>query len=99
MPLPSSGGATMMQMLGILEPYDLASMGPTSFWSVHFIGEAGRLAHADRNLYMADPDFVPPPAGLLDRGYLREGSRLIRAGRSLGVARAGRPPRPPGGPR
>src|SRR4030095_15299120 len=76
MPLPSSGGATMLQMLGILEPYDLASMGPTSFWSVHFIGEAGRLAHADRNLYMADPDFVPPPAGLLARAYLRERSRL-----------------------
>jgi len=94
MPLPSSGGPTMLQMLGILEPYDLASMGPMSFWSVHFIGEAGRLAHADRNLYMADPDFVPPPAGLLDRAYLRERSRLIRTDGSLGVARAGSPPAP-----
>ena len=94
MPLPSSGGMTVLQMLGMLEPYDLASMGPASFWSVHFFSEAGRLAHADRSVYMADPDFVPPPAGLLDRGYLRERSRLIRTDGSLGVALPGNPPAP-----
>ena len=66
MPLPSSGGPTVLQMLAMLEPYDLAAMGPASFWSTHFIAEAGRLAYADRGAYMADPDFVAPPAGLLD---------------------------------
>ena len=94
MPLPSSGGATVLQMLGMLEPYDLASMGPASFWSVHFISEAGRLAYADRDVYMADPDFAAPPAGLLDRHYLRERSQLIRAGASLGTALPGNPPAP-----
>jgi gamma-glutamyltranspeptidase/glutathione hydrolase len=93
-PLPSSGGTTVLQILGMLEPYDLASMGPASFWSVHFFSEAGRLAFADRNVYMADPDFFDAPAGLLDRDYLRERSRLIRTDRSLGVAASGEPPMP-----
>jgi len=96
MPLPGSGGATLLQMLGMLESYDLAAMGPASFWSVHFLGEAGRLAYADRNMYMADPDFVPPPAGLLDPRYLRERAQLIRADASLGVALPGNPPEPKG---
>ena len=90
MPLPGAGGATLLQMLGMLEPYDLASMGPASFWSVHFLGEAGRLAHADRNVYMADPDFVAPPAGLLDPGYLHERAQLIRADASLEIWTDGR---------
>src|SRR5205823_5156337 len=52
MPLPSSGGLTVLQMLGILEPYDVAAMGPATLWSVHFISEAGRLGFADRGVYM-----------------------------------------------
>ena len=92
MPLPSSGGLTVLQMLGILEPYDVAAMGPVSLWSVHFISEAGRLAFADRSVYMADPDFFSPPAGLLDRGYLAERSRLIRVDASMGRAAPGTPP-------
>ena len=63
MPLPSSGGLTVLQMLGMLEPYDLEAMGPATLWSVHFISEAGRLAYADRGVYMADPDFYAPPVG------------------------------------
>ena len=50
-------------------------MGPATLWSVHFISEAGRLAYADRGVYMADPDFFVPPSGLLDRDYLAERSR------------------------
>ena len=94
MPPPSSGGATVLQMLGMLDAYDLASMGPASFWSVHFISEAGRLAYADRDMYLADPDFAAPPAGLLDPAYLHERARLIRADTSLGVALPGNPPEP-----
>ena len=41
MPLPSSGGTTVLQTLKMLEPYDVASMGPASFWSVHFIERGG----------------------------------------------------------
>jgi gamma-glutamyltranspeptidase / glutathione hydrolase len=93
MPLPSSGGLTVLQALKILEPYDLASMGPASFWSVHFISEAERLAFADRNVYMADPDFFRPPEGLLDDEYLHRRSLLISTTKSLGVAPPGDPAR------
>jgi gamma-glutamyltranspeptidase / glutathione hydrolase len=92
MPLPSSGGLTVLQMLGILEPYDLAAMAPVSLWSVHFVSEAGRLAYADREVWMADPDFYTPPTGLVDRGYLRQRSRLIRTDASMGRAGPGTPP-------
>ena len=92
MPLPSSGGITVLQILKLLEPYPVAAMGPASFWSVHFVSEAGRLAYADRNVYEADPAFYTPPSGLLDPAYLRARSRLISATSSLGTAPPGDPP-------
>jgi gamma-glutamyltranspeptidase/glutathione hydrolase len=97
MPLPSSGGPTVLQMLGMLERYDVAAMGPATLWSIHFFSEAGRLAHADRGVYMADPDFYTPPSGLVDRDYLAGRSQLIRTGSSLGRSPPGTPPdRTPG---
>lgn len=93
MPLPSSGGLTVLQVLKMLEPYDIAAMGPATFWSVHFISEAERLAFADRDRYMADPAFEPPPPGLLDDAYLRRRSALISTDHSLGVAPPGDPAR------
>ena len=93
MPPPSSGGIAVLQVLKMLEPYDVASMGAESFWSVHFITEAERLAFADRNAYIADPAFVRPPRGLLDARYLQRRSRLISAQRSLGRALPGDPRR------
>jgi gamma-glutamyltranspeptidase/glutathione hydrolase len=92
MPLPSSGGLTVLQMLKILEPFDIKAMGPASFWSVHYVSEAGRLAFADRGVYMADPAFFTPPEGLLDDAYLRARSALIRPDASMGVAAPGTPP-------
>jgi gamma-glutamyltranspeptidase/glutathione hydrolase len=92
MPLPSSGGLTVLEMLGMLERYDLRAMGPASFWGVHFISEAGRLAYADRDTYMADPAFYTPPGWLLDRAYLAQRSQLIRADASLKRAEPGKPP-------
>ena len=92
MPLPSSGGLTVLMMLGMLEPYSLAGMGPDSFWSVHFVSEAGRLAFADRDVYMADPAFYPPPQGLLDPSYLRDRSQLISTAGSMVRARPGNRP-------
>ncbi len=91
-PLPSSGGLTVLQILKMLEPFDIAAMGPATFWSVHFMSEAGRLAFADRGVFMADPAFSPPPAGLLDSRYLLERSALIRPDGSLGIAAPGTPP-------
>jgi len=92
MPLPSSGGLTVLQMLKMLEPYDLRAMGPASFWSVHFMSEAGRLAYADRGVYEADPAFYTPPAGLLDETYLLSRSALIKSDSSMGRAKPGNPP-------
>ena len=92
MPLPSSGGVTVLQMLKMLEPYDLRAMGPASFWSVHFFSEAGRLAFADRDVYEADPDFYTPPSGLLDADYLRARSALIKSDSSMRSAAPGNPP-------
>jgi len=92
-PPPSSGATTVLAILGMLEPYDIAAMGAGSFWSAHFLSEAGRLAYADRNRYVGDPAFVDVPNGLTDPAYLRERSRMIRTTGSLGRASAGDPPR------
>ncbi|MDJ0895958.1 MAG: gamma-glutamyltransferase [Alphaproteobacteria bacterium] len=68
---PSSGALTVGQILGLLEHFDLPSMGPQSVDAWHLFAEAGKLAYADRRLYIADADFVSvPTAGLLDPGYL-----------------------------
>ncbi|MEO7134770.1 MAG: gamma-glutamyltransferase [Vicinamibacterales bacterium] len=91
MPLPSSGGITVLQMLGMLERFDLARMGPNSFYAVHLFAEAANLGFADRGRYLADPDFVQPPAGLLDRDYLQSRSSLIQPQRVLGKAEPGDP--------
>lgn len=92
-PPPSSGGIAVLQVLRMLEPYDVASMGPASFWSVHFVSEAERLAYADRSVYVADPAFFDVPSGLLDEQYLRERSLLITTTGSSGVAAPGDPGR------
>jgi len=92
MPPPSSGGTTVLAILGLLEPYDLAAMGVETFWSAQFFSEAGRLAYADRNRYVGDPAFVDVPSGLVDPAYLRERSRSIPTTGSLGRAKAGEPP-------
>ncbi len=61
MPPTSSGGATLAAMAKILEGYDLASLGWHSPEHVHLLAEAWKRAYADRNTYLADPDFVQMP--------------------------------------
>ena len=75
---PSSGALTIGQILGMVEPFDLAKLGPDDPESWRIIGDATRLAFADRDRYMADSDFMPVPKGLLDPGYLKSRSALIR---------------------
>lgn len=90
---PSSGGVAVLQMLGVMQRFDLAAMRPTSPDAVHLFAEAGRLAFADRSRYLADPAFVAvPSAGLIDAGYLKSRSALISMERTLGEAAAGTPP-------
>ncbi|MCP1337773.1 gamma-glutamyltransferase [Futiania mangrovi] len=92
MPPPTSGGIAVLQMLGVLQRFDLAALDPVSAETAHLIAEAGRLAFADRNLYVADPDYVEVPVdALLDRGYLARRSALISVDASMGKATAGRP--------
>ncbi|MEM9085653.1 MAG: gamma-glutamyltransferase [Pseudomonadota bacterium] len=89
---PSSGGIAVAQMLGQLERFDLAAMGPDSatFW--HLFLESQRVAYADRGLYIGDADFVPVPvAGLVDPAYLAERSALISPDRALAEATPGVP--------
>jgi gamma-glutamyltranspeptidase/glutathione hydrolase len=66
---PSSGALTVGQMLGMLEAFDLPALGPSPE-ATHLFLEAGKLAFADRGLFMADSDFVDMPEGLLDGVYL-----------------------------
>ncbi|MEM9605573.1 MAG: gamma-glutamyltransferase [Pseudomonadota bacterium] len=91
---PSSGALTVGQMLGLLSGFDLPGLG-NSAAAWHLFAEAGKLAYADRALYMADSDFVPLPlAGLLDPGYLRARSTLIDPAQAMEKASAGNPPWP-----
>jgi gamma-glutamyltranspeptidase/glutathione hydrolase len=88
---PSSGGVTLLQILGILERADFHRAPPNSARAAHLFAEAGRLAYADRARYLADPEFVPVPvAGLLAREYLASRAKLIGE-RSLGTAAPGEP--------
>lgn len=70
MPPPSSGGVALIEMLNILEHYDLKSMGAGSSQATHIMVEAMRRAFADRAQFLGDPDFVKVPvAGLISRKY------------------------------
>ncbi len=75
-PPPSSGGATLCEILNILEGYDLKALGFHSAQAVHFMVEAMRHAFLDRNTYLADPAFVKNP---LDRLLSKEYAAAIRA--------------------
>ena len=75
---PSSGALTVGQILGMAAQFDLGEMGAQSVESWRVIGEASRLAFADRGRYMADSDFVPMPTkGLVDPAYLTQRAELI----------------------
>lgn len=90
MPPPSAGPLAVMQMLGILAHTPMVDFAPDDLMAVHYFSEAGRLAFADRDAYVADPDFVDVPvSALLDPDYLRQRAALIRPGQSMGVAQPG----------
>jgi gamma-glutamyltranspeptidase/glutathione hydrolase len=99
MPPPSSGGIAIAQMLGMLEVKDIRPYAPVDgvldAQAIHLFSEAGRLAYADRNRYVADTDFVPLPgngiASMLDKTYLAQRASLI-GDKSMGKAMPGTPP-------
>ena len=79
MPPPSSGGVTLIQMLNLLEPFDLAGMGLNSAESIHTLVEAMNLAYRDRNSELGDPDQVEVPVQMLtSKAYANSLRSLIR---------------------
>jgi len=93
---PSSGGITVMMILKQLERFDMAKLGKDSPVAWHLFAESSRLAYADRNLYVGDPDYVRVPVkGLLDPAYLASRSALIAADGTMASVTAGTPPGAP----
>ncbi|AYD00536.1 gamma-glutamyltransferase [Neorhizobium sp. NCHU2750] len=81
---PSSGAIAIGQMLGMAENFDLKGLGPENPQSWRIIGDAQRLAFADRERYVADPDFQPLPLkGLLEKAYLGERAKLLDGDKAL----------------
>ena len=90
--LPSSGGVTTQQVLGILAQRALPDIRKQPAQAIHVFAEANRLAFADRNLYLGDPKFVAAPvAELLDAGYLRERAWLMDPGKAMATVAPGDP--------
>jgi gamma-glutamyltranspeptidase/glutathione hydrolase len=90
---PTSGGVAVGQILGMLARFDLGALDPRGPEAAHLMGEAGRLAFADRNLYLADDRFVRVPLrGLLDAGYVAGRGALIDPARAMAPPSAGEPP-------
>ena len=98
---PNSSGHILLQELNLLEGFDLPALGSNTAESIHLMVEAKRLAFADREAYMADPEFVDVPIqGLLSKDYARERAKCIDAERAAPVAGPGEPWRhQPGGKR
>ena len=81
---PSSGGLAVGQILGLASPFRMFERSPEDAESWRIIGDASRLAFADRGRFVADSDFVPVPAkGMLDKDYLRTRAELLRGDDAL----------------
>jgi gamma-glutamyltranspeptidase/glutathione hydrolase len=88
MPLPSSGGITVAEALNILEGFDLKAMPRANV--EHLYLEAARLAFADRNAYLADPEYVDAPVeGVLSKQFAAQRRSLIHPDRAASIVPAG----------
>ena len=97
---PSSGGVTLLQILALLEPFDMAGAGSDSLEALHLLLEASRLAYADRSRFLADQDQTAASggmtaaqliAGLLNPPYLEARSALISPDGAAETVEAGDP--------
>lgn len=92
MPPPSSGGVHLIQILNIMENFDVRSMGHNSVQYVHTLAEALKLVFADRAAYMADPDFVKVPVkGLTSKEYAKTLAAQISPDKALTEVKPGEP--------
>ncbi len=90
---PSSGALALGQIMGVLSHYPISDMGKDNVQSWRLLGDASRLAFADRGKYMADSDYVPMPTqGLLDKKYLEKRAELLKGKEALTKTSAGSPP-------
>ncbi|MFD0915474.1 gamma-glutamyltransferase [Pseudahrensia aquimaris] len=89
---PSSGALTLGQILQIVEPWKIETRSPDDAQTWRLIGDASRLAFADRGRYMADSDFIKMPTkGLLKQSYTDARSRLLKIEKALEKAPVGEP--------
>lgn len=88
---PNGQGMAVLQMLNILERFDIGGMQPNSAEFFHLFIEAKKLSFEDRALYYADTDFARAPVkALLDKGYARERAQLIDVRKAAGSVQPGR---------
>ena len=88
---PTSGGVTLLEIVGVLDRFSLGKT-PMAVEDIHLLAEASRLAFADRNAYLADPDFVEQPvAALLDPAYLDQRAKLVDPAKAATSAAPGLP--------
>lgn len=89
---PSSGAVALLQILGMLEQYDIGSMSPNNPQFLHLYAEASRLAFADRQYYIGDPAFVDiDEKALINPAYVRARARLINPVQAMVKANPGDP--------
>ena len=89
---PPGQGIAALQMLNLLEGYDLKKMGPAVADHLHLFVEAKKLAYADRAKFYADPDFAKVPvAELISKAYARERAQADRPATTRSTARRRRP--------
>lgn len=94
-PPPSAGGVAVLTILGLLERFPDDALKPESTSFYHLFAEASRLTFADRDTWLADPDFVDVPVqGLLDPDYIAARSRLIDPAKAMAQAAPGQPALP-----
>jgi gamma-glutamyltranspeptidase / glutathione hydrolase len=93
LPPSTSGGATVLEILGLLQRFPPSQLQSGALSTVHLVSEAEKLGYADRDRWLGDADAVAVPLqGLLDSTYLESRSRLIDPLRSMASATAGTPP-------
>lgn len=89
---PSSGGIAVLQIMGILSHFPMSELNINSAEAIHLISEASRLAFADRDRFVTDPDFSPVPVeGLLATEYLAARAAIISTQHAAPVILAGEP--------
>jgi|GEM_PF-19204 len=87
---PTSGGITTLQILGVLQQFDLSKVKADSAAFAHLFAEASKLAYADRGAYIGDSDFVKVPVNkLLSASYLASRAKLIDPKKASAKAKAG----------